>query len=143
MPADKTSPVSGSTPKKGRKYFTLDEANRALPYVSRIVAEITEAYRLAMTIQARMERPGQDPESTPREYEATIDRLNGLLSELQHVGVELKDPQTGLLDFPAVHQGREIYLCWRQGESDVGAWHEKDAGFAGRQDVASLHESND
>ncbi len=124
----------------GRKYFTLDEANRALPYVARVTKDVRETYQHAVALQERIDRPatGDDSDAMHREYEATIDQLNGFVDELTEVGVELKDYDTGLLDFPALHQGREICLCWRHGEKAVAAWHETDAGFAGRQDVAML-----
>ena len=57
-----------------------------------------------------------------------MDHLSDLFDELHQVGVELKDFEKGLLDFPAVHEGREICLCWHRGEQCVGAWHELDAG---------------
>jgi len=50
----------------------------------------------------------------------------------------LKDYEMGLIDFPAVHQGREVYLCWKLGEKQIVAWHEVDAGFSGRRDVKEL-----
>src|SRR5258708_36801295 len=51
--------------------------------------------------------------------------------ELENLGVELKDPNTGLVDFPAMMDGHEVYLCWRLGESKVAFWHEIEAGFPG------------
>ena len=53
--------------------------------------------------------------------------------ELKNLGIELKDYDTGLIDFLCWMDGREVYLCWRLGESEVSHWHEIDAGFAGRQ----------
>ena len=64
--------------------------------------------------------------------------LNLLIDELQQIGVELKDFEKGLVDFPAVHLNREISLCWHSGETNVHTWHEVDAGYAGRQDVTML-----
>jgi hypothetical protein len=61
------------------------------------------------------------------------ERLRELVTELQDLGVELKDFFTGLVDFRCLMNGHEVYLCWRQGEDEVGHWHELDAGFAGRQ----------
>ena len=58
--------------------------------------------------------------------------------ELQQLGVELKDYFTGLIDFPCWMDGREVYLCWRLGEPEVGHWHELDDGFAGRQKLLTL-----
>ncbi len=132
-------------PRKGKKYFTLEEANRALPYVQRIVQEISRHYEEAVGLHQQIERHGIRSDLNPlrQAYEASMDRLNELIDELRHVGVELKDFERGLVDFPAVHQGREIYLCWHCGEEAVGAWHEIDEGFAGRQGVELLHEGAD
>ena len=55
--------------------------------------------------------------------------------ELHKLGVELKDPNTGLVDFPSMRNAREVYLCWRLGEPGVEYWHELNAGFAGRQSI--------
>jgi len=129
-----------SEPHEGKKYFTVSEANRALPYVSKIVTEVTECYKQAVAIRNQVERSQlqADADRHHDEYEQAMDRLNGLLDELHQVGVELKDFEKGLLDFPAMHDGREVYLCWRSGEECVHSWHELDAGFAGRQDVSVL-----
>lgn len=143
MPSGNTFLTAARPPRKGKKYFSLDEANRALPYVSRIVREITQVYEITMQTHRRLEqaKPGNDSD-LQQQYETSIDRLNELMDELRHVGVELKDFEKGLLDFPAVHQGREIYLCWHQGEPFIQAWHEVDAGFSGRQDVTLLMEQH-
>jgi hypothetical protein len=134
------SPVSWRAPKKGKKYFTVAEANRALVYVSRIVEEISEHYQRVMTLRKEIEQGRHSDTKSPgrSEYELLMDRLNELIDELHQVGVELKDLELGLLDFPAVHEGREVYLCWHRGETEVRAWHEVDAGYAGRQDVSLL-----
>jgi hypothetical protein len=83
--------------------------------------------------------PGAN-EAQEREYEQAMDRLSQLVDELHRVGVELKDFEKGLVDFPAWHEGREILLCWKQGEAEVAYWHETDAGYAGRQSVKTLQE---
>jgi hypothetical protein len=72
-----------------------------------------------------------------------MDHLSELVDELRVVGVELKDFEKGLVDFPAVHEGREVFLCWHWGEDKVQTWHEIDAGYAGRQDVALLKQTPD
>jgi hypothetical protein len=56
--------------------------------------------------------------------------------------VEIKDPYTGLVDFPCRQDNREVYLCWKLGEDKLDWWHEIDAGFAGRQPLASLANMN-
>ncbi len=139
--ATSNAPVAAAASiKRGKRYFTVALANRALVYVSRIVDDITAQYRRAVNIRQRLERPGADEsaEQLRDEYEAAMGKLNELIEELQQVGVELKDFEKGLLDFPAVHQGREIYLCWHRGEDTIHCWHEVDSGYAGRKDVTLL-----
>jgi hypothetical protein len=62
------------------------------------------------------------------------------VDELAKLGVDLKDPETGLVDFPCFHQGREVSLCWRLGEEKVEHWHEVQAGFSKRQPASLLEE---
>lgn len=62
-----------------------------------------------------------------------FDRLDILLHRLKDMGVIVKDLQAGLIDFPAWHDQREVYLCWKYGEERVGFWHEVDDGYSGRQ----------
>ena len=142
MPDNHTTATIAHSPKPGKKYFNVVEANQALPYVSRVIDDITGCYQGAVDIRRRIEQPGVDDDVEPLkdEYEAAMDRLNDLVDELQQANVELKDFERGLVDFPAVYEGREIYLCWHRGEKTVHAWHEIEAGYAGRQDVALLDE---
>jgi len=134
---------TGHTPQQGKKYFTVNEANRALPYVSRIVDDIVAAYEHVVELRQQLEATGDDEavSDEQREYERQMERLGTLVDELQDAGVELKDFEKGLIDFPAVFESREVLLCWHQGEDAVTHWHEVDAGFAGRQDVAQLDDA--
>ena len=70
-----------------------------------------------------------------RRAEALVDDLNQRLARINGWGIELKDIDQGLIDFPSSRAGRTIYLCWRLGEERIGWWHEVDAGFAGRQSI--------
>jgi len=139
MSSEHTATVA-HPPRKGRKYFGLAEANRALTFVARVVNDISLSYREAMDIRRRLEHPNPDdvPDALRAQYERAMDRLNELVDELKLVGVELKDFDSGLIDFPAIHEGREIHLCWKRGEKQILAWHEVEAGFSGRQDVTLL-----
>lgn len=132
--------VATRTPKPGKKYFTLAEANRAVPYVARVVDDLVVCHGRVTELRRRIENPEADEnrEHLEADYETSMERLGTLMAELEHVGVELKDFEKGLLDFPAVHDGREIYLCWHRGEKSVGNWHETDAGFNGRKSVETL-----
>ncbi|MEX0744126.1 MAG: DUF2203 domain-containing protein [Phycisphaeraceae bacterium] len=133
--------TAGKTPEPDKKYFSVAEANRALPYVERVVADIAGVYERIVALRHDVEeatRTGGDSETAEARYETAMDRLSELVDELHVVGVELKDFEKGLVDFPAMFEGREILLCWRQGEAKVGHWHEPEGGFAGRQPVSQL-----
>src|SRR5690606_26704015 len=98
----------------GRKYFTVEEANRALPYISRIVSDVAEVYGRIVEIRRDLEaEDAAAPGSLEREYDRCMDRLSTLIDELHDVGVELKDFEKGLIDFPALYDQREVLLCWK------------------------------
>jgi hypothetical protein len=129
-------------PSKTKKRFTLEQANRTLPYVSRVVSDIVKAHESATKVQTKIEalRNGKAHDNAERELVGVLDRLQNLVDELHGVGCELKDYQTGLVDFIGRHQGRDVYLCWRLGEARIAYWHELQSGFAGRQPVSILDE---
>ncbi len=129
---------------KKRKYFTVEEANKALPLVSMIVSDIVRQCRVVGDLQERLSkvskdkrRPANDPYSeelaqSQAELDAEETKLHSYIDELKRLGVELKGTD-GLCDFYSMMDGREVFLCWRLGEPEVSYWHELDAGFAGRQ----------
>jgi hypothetical protein len=138
----KKQPVLGT-----KKFYTVAEANAALPLVRSIVRDITE---LARDLRERHERLsrikppqrgalGEAHEEELRqvreELEREQERMHEYEAELNKLGVEIKDHDTGLVDFRAWMHNREVYLCWRLGEPEVGYWHELDAGFAGRKRI--------
>ena len=67
-----------------------------------------------------------------------FERLEVLVHQVQATGALFKDLNLGLLDFPAMKEGREVYLCWKYGEGDIDFWHEIEAGYAGRQSIDSF-----
>lgn len=132
------------------KYFTIEEANNALPLVRAIVADIVAKYaevserksRLDQIRESRSSRDrssqdlyGEELTQVEEELDQEIARLQEFIDELENLGVELKDISRGLVDFRSFMDGREVYLCWLLGEEEVGHWHELDAGFAGRQSL--------
>lgn len=128
-------------PSRPRRRFTLSEANRSLPLVRRIVTDIVQTQQVATQLHAQAETlSGRDQQAVQNELQRQVDRLQEYVDELVEIGVELKDHQTGLIDFIARHQGRDIYLCWKLGEDQITCWHELQAGFAGRQPVSMLEE---
>ena len=134
-----------SRSRKTKKYFTVAEANASLPLVRAIVRDITE---LASRLRDRKERlarldekadiplsdaHAEELEEVYNEVERDRSQLREYVDELTDLGIELKDINTGLIDFPCWKDEREICLCWRYGEQEIAHWHELDAGFAGRQ----------
>jgi hypothetical protein len=127
------------------KYFTLEEATDLLPTLRPILEQI-------ISLRARLERTERDLVSLHwkartnghAEYRgsfgegqstrsALLAEINAELVKIHDLGVELKDPALGLIDFPSLRDDRVIYLCWRLGEPAIEYWHETDTGFAGRQ----------
>ena len=122
--------------------FTVDQANRTLPLVRRIVRDIVETYAVwrgkvrdfeIATAPSRADRPSQPADELQREAERLAHEIQDCVGELQALGVEFKGFDLGLVDFPSEMEGRTVYLCWKLGEDAVMYWHEVDAGFAGRQ----------
>jgi hypothetical protein len=129
-------------PSRPRRRFTLTEANRSLPLVRRIVADIVQAQQVASELHTQAELlSGRDQQDAQGELQRQVSRLQEYVDELTEVGVELKDYHVGLIDFIARHQGRDIYLCWKLGEDQITHWHELQDGFAGRQPVSLLEDS--
>ena len=126
------------------KFFSVEEANKALPLVKAIVGDIVRQFQVVNELKQRLaslhndrRRPSTDPyaEETAQsqaELDSEESKLATYIEELSRLGVELKGPD-GLCDFPSLRDGREVSLCWRHGEPAVTHWHEKNAGFAGRQ----------
>jgi hypothetical protein len=139
------APMAPKKSRSGKKYFTAAEANATLPLVRAIVRDITALWQELQGRQdrlARLQQPNQkqpsdayqeELQAIEAELERDEDRLREYVQELAGLGVELKDPGIGLIDFPGRIDGREVYLCWRYGEPEVAYWHELEAGYAGRQ----------
>lgn len=127
-----------------KKFFTVESANKMLPLVRSIASDIVERFRGLSEQHDRLEflqnsrREGmsqahrEEVEQMEQSFEKGKEELGSLVEELRSLGVELKGPD-GLVDFPAMLDNREVYLCWKVGEPQVMFWHERDAGFAGRK----------
>jgi hypothetical protein len=70
--------------------------------------------------------------------QGVIDQMQAGVARIDELGITLREIETGLIDFPALASGRQIWLCWRLGDDDVGWWHELDQGFSGRRALADL-----
>ena len=122
------------------RYFTLPEANQALQNIRPWMDEIQSIRQVILTHQPEvwnvMEKSaGNGGNPTLSRMVKSFDRLDVLIHNIQDSGVIIKDVNTGLLDFPALKDGREVYLCWQHGEDEIAFWHEIEDGFAGRQSI--------
>jgi hypothetical protein len=126
------------------KVFTLEQANRSLVLLQRIVGEVVREYGELLELEERIEsaeqsnRPAQ-LELARKRLVTTVDNLQSCLEELDQLGVELRDFARGIVDFPCEHEGRVISLSWLYGEEEVRHWHERHASFACRQPVELLN----
>lgn len=139
MAGPKFSTPPGVAPSTVKRWFTLQQANKSLPLVSRIVRDIVQAHGTATRLQEQIQG-GNARRGEEAELEATLERLQELVEELSEVGCELKDYEMGLVDFIGRHEGREVCLCWKLDEGKIGYWHELNAGYAGRKPVSQLRE---
>lgn len=132
-----------------KRYFTVEDANRALPLVRQIVGDIVRQWEVVNELEQRLsvvapgrkrgkQRPTDVYDEEVRRSEQALGaeraRLNEYIEELKSIGVEMKG-MDGLCDFPSLRDGREVYLCWRLGETEVAYWHELHTGYSGRQPV--------
>lgn len=120
----------------------MQEANALLPRLRPLLEGLREAragielrQRELRTIpdKARFNGMARRAQSLLLEIDRLVSYLQRSIDEVQSLGVEIKDLATGLVDFPSLHGGHEVYLCWKLDEDEVGWWHEVDVGFAGRK----------
>lgn len=125
------------------KYFTLQEANEVLNAIRPLLDEIQTVRKEILARKPEVwpivERAAgnggsQQASKLVREFE----RLDAFVRQVQDTGALFKDINLGLLDFPALKDGREVYLCWKYGEEDIAFWHEIEAGYAGRKPIDSF-----
>lgn len=122
-----------------KRLFTVQEANELIPFLSQKLHELRLVHgklrvwsndapsQNDVTVRGGM---AADPQ-----YVAFLTRFQGLVEEICSEGCYLKDLESGLVDFPTLWEGREVYLCWKLGEPEVEHWHEIEAGFAGRRSL--------
>jgi hypothetical protein len=128
-----------------RRIFTPEQANATLPLVRAIVSDLVglsqdlaeRRQRLALLLAGKA-KSARDPYheeliQTQQEMDKDVQQLKEYIGELRALGVEPKTGGEGLVDFPAILDGRKVFLCWKLGEPQVLFWHDLEAGFAGRQ----------
>ena len=119
------------------RHYTLEEANAALVWVQETITSLRTAREGLSDEEAREalaeagpQNGGGDP---GRVVSEAFLQLRDALARLQDAEVVLRDLDRGLVDFPAIRDDREVYLCWVEGEDEIGYWHDLEAGFAGRE----------
>jgi hypothetical protein len=132
-----------------KRVFTVEQANAVLPLVKAIAKDLAQLSREVIERRERLaflqgRRPsgsrdlyGEELMQIEEELEKDGGRLQEFIDELRDLGVEPKNGPDGLIDFPAMMDGRLVFLCWKLGEAEVLHWHELDAGFAGRHSLVA------
>lgn len=125
------------------QYFTLPEANEALAIIRPLMDEIQAIRREILARRPEVwpvvERSaGNGGSQAASKLVEEFEKLDKLVHQIQETGALFKDINLGLLDFPALKDGREVYLCWKYGEEDIAFWHEIEAGYAGRQSIETF-----
>jgi hypothetical protein len=128
------------------KTFTLSEAQTLLPVLETLLRRAQASGERAAEIEVQLEQLRQqifllggvhvDVVTTARrraEHDKAVQETKDALAEIDAIGVQVKDLEKGLLDFPCIVDGRTVLLCWKLGEKEIGFWHSIEDGFAGRK----------
>jgi hypothetical protein len=122
-----------------RRHYTLEEARAELPWVAERIAALREARERLTDGDVRQQlaeaSPGNGGGRLGKQVGEAFVELQTGVAELARREIVLRDLDRGLIDFPAIRDDREVYLCWIEGEPDIGFWHDLDAGYAGRQEL--------
>jgi hypothetical protein len=130
------------------RYFTLAEARAALPTVGRSIREAVHAKGRYLEAEKEIQDLGQRilmmggiqvdtraAEAWKTQRDSNAQTLKNSMERIENMGVLVKDLDIGLVDFPTLFHGEEVYLCWRMDENDIDHWHGVNEGFAGRKPI--------
>ena len=123
-----------------KKLFTLDEANAFVPQLLDLVPKIQ---KLSVSLNnnfpdiknARDKAKWNGGSDQGVDYLNAVLKYNDLMRKIEEMGCEVKGIPEGLIDFPSLREGREVYLCWRMPEKEILFWHDLNAGFTGRKPI--------
>ncbi|MEX2185128.1 MAG: DUF2203 domain-containing protein [Chloroflexota bacterium] len=133
------------------RFFDIDAANAAMEEVAPLLATLADQ-RLDLirlrdrTLATNPSDGGAGPTAGDEEevrrirlrMKGVIDQMAAAVARIDALGITLRDIERGLIDFPALVNGRQVWLCWQLGDKDVAQWHELDDGFGGRRPIAEL-----
>jgi hypothetical protein len=119
------------------RHYTVDQANAAIGFVVERLERLRAA-RAQLSDEEAREALGEAAPSNGggapgRVVSEAFLELQRTLGELQAMEIVLRDLERGLVDFPAMRDGREVYLCWEEGEERIGFWHDAESGYGGRE----------
>jgi len=121
------------------KHYTREEAKALLPQLRLWLGRLNELRRETERSDKRLASlmgPGQDlGGDLVNRWIRTLAEMQEVLGEFQKRDIQIKDMERGLVDFPAIIGGKEVFLCWEQDEEDVEFWHDLDAGYGGRERI--------
>jgi hypothetical protein len=132
------------------RFFDIDAANEALTEVAPLLATLAdqraELIRLRDRTLAAQTAPGGGPldidvEEAQRmrlRMQGIVDQMAAAVAQIDRLGITLRDIERGLIDFPALTAGRQVWLCWQLGEDSVEFWHELETGFGSRRPLIEL-----
>jgi len=125
------------------QYFSLQQANEALKTIRPLMDEVQVIRQKILANQpeawpAIEKSAGNGGNKALSKMVDDFEKLDALIHQILDTGAQIKDVNIGLLDFSALKDGREVYLCWQYGEDDIAFWHEVDAGYAGRQPIETF-----
>ena len=120
-----------------QKHYSREEARALLPKVRQWLKRLVELHADLERFEERMSglmAPGCDlGGDLVNKWVKCLGSLQAILDEFQRREIQVKDVSRGLVDFPAIIGGKEVFLCWEQDEEDIEFWHDLDAGYAGRE----------
>ena len=120
-----------------QKHYTRDEARELLPQLRAWLKRLAQLHAELTTAEERLSglmAPGSDlGGQLVNRRVRTIADMEELMAELRRREIQVKDVERGLVDFPAILGGKEVFLCWEPDEEDIEFWHELDSGYAGRE----------
>jgi len=118
------------------RIFSVEEANSLIPELTELLERLQRVHRSTAAVEGRALRrlaSSNGSADAASAASAAGEEYLTALSAIESMGVVVRDPESGLVDFASSRDGNPIYLCWRLGEDRVGFWHPRDTGFAGRE----------
>jgi hypothetical protein len=124
------------------RLFSLSEANRLIPSLEEHLSAVKKGKSVLVHTKDEIKKASKNAQFgggsfVAPHYISALEQINDNLQKIQEMGVLVKDVEMGLCDFPHLHEGRVVYLCWKLGEPEVGWWHEVHSGYASRQPLGS------